>query len=239
LPADITGSAVWDPELRRFDFVAGPLFAHVVLVDEINRTPPRTQSAFLEAMDEGAVTVDGVRHELPEPFVLLATQNPLDQYGTYPLPEGQLDRFTVAVTLGANEPAVERYVVSEQLAGPTVDRLQPVTTPAELAALRAEVRQVFVADAIVDYAMRLVEATRSHPAVALGASTRAALALLRCAQATAVLHGRSHVLPDDIKPLAQPVLRHRLVLRDSAGAPGADGAVLGEIVAGVPVPLAR
>jgi MoxR-like ATPase len=239
LPADITGSAVWDPELRRFDFVPGPLFAHVVLVDEINRTPPRTQSAFLEAMDEGAVTVDGVRHELPDPFVLLATQNPLDQYGTYPLPEGQLDRFTVAVSLGANEPAVERFVVAEQLAGPTVERLTPVMTTSELAQIRAEVRRIFVAESVVDYAVRLVEGTRSHPSVFLGASTRAALAVLRCAQAMALLHGRAHVVPDDVKAIAGPALRHRLVLRDQAAATGNDAAVVAEVVAGVPVPLGR
>jgi MoxR-like ATPase len=239
LPADITGSAVWDPETRRFDFVPGPLFAHVVLVDEINRTPPRTQSAFLEAMDEGAVTVDGARHPLPDPFVLLATQNPLDQYGTYPLPEGQLDRFTVAVSLGANDPAVERFVVSEQLAGPTVDRLTSVMSPDDLSRLRAEVRRTYVAESVVDYAVRLVEGTRNHPAVALGASTRAALALVRCAQAAAVLHGRPHVIPDDVKTLAISVLRHRLVLRDQVATVGNDAAVVAEVVAGVPVPLGR
>lgn len=238
LPADITGSAVWDPERRQFGFAAGPLFGHVVLVDELNRTPPRTQSAFLEAMDEGAVTVDGVRHALPDPFTVLATQNPLEQHGTYPLPEGQLDRFAVALSLGANDAAVERRVVREQLHGATVDRLDAVTGPAELAAVRDEARRTHVADAVLDHALRLVEATRTSPAVALGASTRAAVALVRCASARALLHGRDHVLPDDVKALAGPVLGHRLVLADGSAGTLAGQAVVAQLVARVPVPLA-
>lgn len=236
LPADITGSGVWEPEQRRFDFVPGPLFGHVVLVDELNRTPPRTQSAFLEAMEEGAVTVDGERHPLPEPFVVLATQNPLEQYGTYPLPEGQLDRFAVALTLGPNAPAVERQVVREQLRFATVELLAAVTSPVELVDVRAQVRQTHVADAVVDYAVRLVESTRSAPGVASGASTRAALVLVRCTQARARLHGRDHVLPDDVKALAPDVLGHRLVLTgEGAGAAGRE--LVRSLVASVSVPL--
>ncbi len=185
LPGDITGSGVWEPDRRAFSFVPGPVFGNVVLVDELNRTPPRTQSAFMEAMDEGAVTVDGQRHALPDPFVVLATQNPLEQYGTYPLPEGQLDRFAVTLELGPNAPAVERQVVREQLGHATVDDLTAVTSPAELARVRSEVRRTHVAEAVLDHAVRLVEATRSHPSVALGASTRAALVLVRCMQARA------------------------------------------------------
>jgi MoxR-like ATPase len=237
LPADITGSGVWEAGLREFDFVPGPVFANVVLVDELNRTPPRTQSAFLEAMDEGAVTVDGTRHPLPDPFVMLATQNPLEQYGTYPLPEGQLDRFAVTLSLGANDPATERRVVREQLDHATVDELQAVTSPQQLCEIRAEVRRTHVADPVLDFAVRMAEATRHHPTVALGASTRASLALVRSAQARALLGGRDHVLPDDVKALAGPVLGHRLVLRDGGQGLQAGQRTVAEIVAQVPVSL--
>jgi MoxR-like ATPase len=236
LPADITGSGVWEPERRAFSFVPGPLFAHVVLVDELNRTPPRTQSAFLEAMDEGAVTVDGVRHALPDPFVVLATQNPLEQFGTYPLPEGQLDRFTVTLGLGANDPATERLVVREQLDHATVDELGAVTTPAQLTAVRAEVRRTHVSDPVLDHALRVVEATRTSPSVVLGGSTRAGLTLVRCAQARALLAGRDHVVPDDVKALGPPVLGHRLVLRDGGGARRGQ-ALVHELLSGLAVPL--
>jgi MoxR-like ATPase len=237
LPADITGSGVWEPDRHAFTFVPGPLFAHVVLVDELNRTPPRTQSAFLEAMEEGAVTVDGVRHALPDPFVVLATQNPAEQYGTYPLPEGQLDRFAVALRLGPNDPETERRVVREQLVAPTVDDLDPVTTPEELRAVRAVVRHTHVADAVLDHAVQVVEATRNAAAVARGASTRAALVLVRCAQARALLAGRDHVLPDDVRTLAPPVLGHRLLLADGSSDPGRGQRVVADLAGAVPVPL--
>jgi MoxR-like ATPase len=235
LPSDITGSGVWDPDQHRFVFVPGPIFAHVLLADELNRTPPRTQSAFLEAMDENAVTVDGVRHPLPEPFFVVATQNPLEQHGTYPLPEGQLDRFAVCLTLGDLDPAAERQVVREQLVRATVDDLQAVVGPAELQAARAAVRTTHVADAVLDHAMALVQATRRDPRVHLGASPRAALTLIRCAQARARLYGRDYVAPDDTKALAAAVLGHRLVL--SQEQPGGGNAVVADLVARVPVPL--
>jgi MoxR-like ATPase len=237
LPADITGSGVWEADRHAFSFLPGPLFGHVVLVDELNRTPPRTQSAFLEAMEEGAATVDGVRHPLPDPFVLLATQNPLEQYGTYPLPEGQLDRFAVALRLGPNDPDTERRVVREQLVAATVDELEPVTTPQELRAVRSAVRHTHVADPVLDFAVRVVEATRTSPAVARGASTRAALVLVRCAQARALLGGRDHVLPDDVRALAPPVLGHRLVLADGSSEPLRGQRAVAELVASVAVPL--
>ena len=237
LPADITGSGVWEAGQREFGFVPGPVFANVVLVDELNRTPPRTQSAFLEAMDEGAVTVDGRRHALPDPFVMLATQNPLEQYGTYPLPEGQLDRFAVTLSLGANDPATERRVVREQLDHATVDELSAITTPSQLVAIRAEVRRTHVAEPVLDLAVRIAETTRDHPAVALGASTRAALALVRCAQARALLDGRDPVLPDDVKALAAAVLGHRLVMQDGGQGLRAGQRLVGELVATVPVTL--
>jgi MoxR-like ATPase len=221
LPSDITGSGVWDG--RGLAFVPGPLFANVVLVDELNRTPPRTQSAFLEAMEEGAVTVDGVRHPLPAPFVLLATQNPLDQHGTYALPEGQLDRFTVCLHLGPLDAAAERLVVREQLEHATVDDLTAVTDPDTLRAVTAEVRRTYVSDPVLAYAVELARATREDPAVRHGASARAALALVRCAQALSVLRGTDHVGPDEVKALAFPVLTHRVTLAD--GRVGGAGAV--------------
>jgi MoxR-like ATPase len=238
LPADITGSGVWEAERRAFSFVPGPLFAHVVLVDELNRTPPRTQSAFLEAMDEGAVTVDGVRHPLPDPFVVLATQNPFEQYGTYPLPEGQLDRFAVALSLGANDAVTERRVVREQLVGPQPDDLAPVTSPEQLVVVRAETRRTHVAEAVLDHALRLVEATRTAPGVTTGASTRAAVVLVRCAQARALLAGRDHVVPDDVKAVAVAVLGHRLVLADGPGGAHRGQRVVVDLLANVAVPLA-
>lgn len=237
LPGDITGSGVWEPESRTFAFVPGPVFAHVVLADELNRTPPRTQSAFLEAMEEGAVTVDGVRHVLPRPFLVLATQNPLEQHGTYPLPEAQLDRFAVALSLGANDPATERRVVREQLLGATVETLTAVTHPAELAAVGEQVRRMHVAEPVLDHALQIVTATREDPRIALGASTRAALVLVRLAQARALLRGRDHVLPDDVKAVAPAVLGHRLVLRGGRGSAADGRAVVADLLRSVRVPL--
>jgi MoxR-like ATPase len=237
MPADITGSAVWEPALSGFSFVPGPIFANVVLVDELNRTSPRTQSALLEAMDEGAVTVDGVRHLLPEPFVLLATQNPYEHWGTYPLPEGQLDRFTAMIHPGVNTEEYERRIVREQLAGPTVDALQPVLSPEQVVALRRAARQVHVADSVLAYAVALTGLTRTHPLVAIGASTRATIALVRCAQARTLLQGRPHVLPDDIKALAVPVLAHRLTLASNDGDRSSAGRIVTEVIHAAPAPL--
>ncbi|MBB2899617.1 MoxR-like ATPase [Kineococcus radiotolerans] len=214
LPADVTGSGVWDPASGGFRFVPGPLFAPVVLVDELNRTSPRTQSAFLEAMEERRVTVDGVRHRLPEPFVVVATQNPVEQHGTYPLPEGQLDRFAVRLVLGPLTADVERRVLREQLAGNRPETLTPVLDLAGLLALQRATAGVHVADATLDLAVGLTRATRTDPRVRLGAGTRAGLTLVRCAQARALLAGRDHVLPEDVQALVVPVLAHRLLLAE-------------------------
>ncbi|WP_088316062.1 MoxR family ATPase [Kineosporia sp. R_H_3] len=237
LPADITGSSVWDPAAQRFTFVAGPVFAHVVLVDELNRTPPRTQSAFLEVMDEGAVTVDGVRHPVPDPFFVVATQNPLEQHGTYPLPEGQLDRFAVRLRLGGLDADSELLVVREQLAGPTVDQLAPVVDADRLRAVRAAVRTLHVADPVLAHALALVRRTREDPRVRLGASSRAAITLVRCAQARAALAARDYVTPDDVRALAVPVLAHRLSLPASSPGGTAAEALVAEIAGSVPVPV--
>jgi MoxR-like ATPase len=244
LPGDITGSSMWDPARHEFIFVPGPVFTNVLLVDELNRATPRAQSALLEAMDEATVTVDGIRHPLPEPFFVVATQNPTDQYGTFPLPEGQLDRFAVALSLGANDIATERRVMREQLLRATVDELQPVLSPEELHGIQLEVRRTHVADAVLDFALAVLEGTRSHPSLRVGASSRAGLSLVRCAQAHALLSGRDYVVPDDVKILAPSVLGHRLVLSDGVlGDRGADtgvgvgGEVVADILTAVAVPL--
>ncbi|MDP9418033.1 MAG: MoxR family ATPase [Actinomycetota bacterium] len=237
LPADITGSGIYDPGRQAFTFVPGPLFASVVLVDELNRTSPRTQSAFLEAMEEGAVTVDGERHALPDPFFLVATQNSMDQHGTYALPEGQLDRFMVRVRLGALDPHSERQVVRDQLIRPTVDDLAPVLDTVGIANLRRTVRRVYVADAVLDYVVAVTRSTREHPHVLVGASSRAAIALVRCAQARALVAGRDSVWPEDVQAVAVPVLAHRLAVMGDASASRRAEQVVAELVGRMPVPV--
>jgi len=235
LPTDVTGSSVWRPDLGGFEFIPGPVFGNVVLVDEINRIPARTQSGFLEAMEEGTITIDGVQHALPDPFVVIATRNPHEQYGTYPMPEGQLDRFSVQLGLGRLDTSTAVRVVRSQLTGATVDRMSVVADADRLADLRETVRSIHVAEAVLEYAVRIVETTRTHPDVALGASTRAALAFVRVAQARALMSGRSHVVPDDVRGLASSVLAHRLQLRTGPDT-ARSRAIVSEVVARVPVP---
>jgi len=244
LPSDITGAGMWDPAHQRFRFVPGPVFANVVLVDEVNRTPPRTQSAFLEVMEEHAVTVDGERHAVPDPFFVVATQNPLEQHGTYPLPEGQLDRFAVRVRLGELAPADELRVIREQLTAPTVDALDAVIDVEQLRAARAGVRRLFVADPVLAYAHSIVRAVRQDERVLLGPSSRGAITLVRLAQACAVLAGRDYVAPDDVRFMAVPGLAHRIRLTGVSAGAGTVGSlrkaaerVVAEAVATVPVPV--
>ncbi len=232
---EITGSGVWDAAAGRFTFVPGPVFGHVVLVDELNRTSPRTQSALMEAMDEGAVTVDGERHPLPDPMLLIATQNPIDHHGTFPLPEGQLDRFMVAMSLGYVDARTERELVREQLVSAPVDQLRAVVDVAGLRGLRSQARATHVSEPVLEHAVAVTRGTRTHPAVRLGASARATVALVRCAQGRALLAGRDFVTPDDVKLLAGPVLAHRLVVRGGERAVAA--AVVAEVVAATPVPV--
>jgi len=210
LPADITGTYVLDPRDGKFSFRAGPIFANVVLADEINRAPAKTQSALLEAMQEGQVTVEGDRFELPRPFLVLATQNPVDLEGTYPLPEAQIDRFLVHVRLGYPSRADEVRMLQRHGVG--APEPQAVLTPEELRRLQSVAARVHVEDDLLDYAVGLADFTRRHPKVALGASPRASLSLLRAAKAQAVLSGRSFLTPDDIRFVARSVLAHRLVL---------------------------
>jgi MoxR-like ATPase len=239
LPSDITGSGVWDPDDHSFRFVPGPLFAQLVLIDELNRASPRTQSALLEAMDEGAVTIDGTRHQLPDPFFVVATQNPLEQHGTYPLPEGQLDRFAVCLRLGDLSLDAERLVIREQLVRPTVDDLTPVVAAEQLRAVRDGVRSTYVADPVLEHALALVRATRGDQRLRLGASSRAAITLVRCAQARALLQGREYVVPDDTKALAPSVLGHRLVLSDGSTGSARGEEVVADLLTRLPVPLQR
>jgi MoxR-like ATPase len=215
LPSDVTGTAVYNQSGQTFEFIQGPVFGHVVLFDEINRTTPRTQAALLEAMDEGAVTVDGVRHALPDPLFVVATQNPLEHHGTYPLPEGQLDRFVIAMDLGYVEPAVEREVILAQLESHPIEELDAVLSPEEVVEVRRVVRSTHVSVPVLDYALALTSATRTHPDLELGASPRASIGLVRCAQARALIGGRDYVVPDDIKALAVPALAHRVVGRST------------------------
>jgi MoxR-like ATPase len=234
-PTDVTGLSVYDQRDREFVFRPGPVFANVVLVDEINRTPPRTQAALLEPMEERQVTVDGITHPMPEPYVVIATENPLEQHGTYPLPEGQLDRFALAVRVGYPDAASAADVVRRQLERHPITGLEQSLDHDGVLSARAAVRAVFVDDAIVRYAIDLVEATRGLAGVALGASPRSSVALVRCAQARALAHERDHVLPDDVKALAVSALAHRLVM--THGGVEAARAGVEQLTAAVPVPL--
>ena len=237
LPADVTGSLVYDQRAAEFVFRPGPLFANVVLADEINRATPRTQSAFLEAMEERGVTVDGVTHALPAPFVVLATQNPVELKGTFPLPEAQLDRFLIALRMGYPDAGDETLMLERFRADDPLAEVRPVVAPEQVAAARLAVRAVHVADDVARYVVALARATRESPRVRLGASPRASLALQRAAQASAALDGRDFVVPDDVQALAEPVLAHRLLLaRDTALAGETAGSVVRDLLLEVPVP---
>lgn len=213
LPGDLIGTSIFHQQDSKFIFQPGPLFAQVVLADEINRATPRTQSALLEAMAERQVTVDGETHRLGPPFLVLATQNPYEFEGTYPLPESQLDRFLLRVGIGYPAREAERAILTQHRAGEPVDSLPSVINPEALLGLQSQSRQVRVDQAVADYMLDLIELTRQHPEIVLGASTRAALALYRACQALALVDGRDYVVPDDVKFLASSVLAHRLVTK--------------------------
>jgi MoxR-like ATPase len=235
LPADIIGVSVWRPKLERFEFQSGPVFAHVVLADEINRAPPRTQSALLEAMGEGQVSVEGQPRPLPRPFMVIATQNPSEHHGTYPLPESQRDRFALRITLGYADAAVEAALLQ---AGASVGRA-PVTPVASLAAIeRAQTAAaaLHLHPDLAAYAQRVVQATRAHAELAQGVSTRGALAWVATARARAWLEGRDHVSIDDLQTLAVPALAHRVVLRTGDVADAVAAEHVREILVRTPVP---
>ncbi|MCE5229862.1 MoxR family ATPase [bacterium] len=213
LPTDATGVSVFNQKNLEFEFIRGPVFTNVLLADEINRATPRTQSALLEAMEEHQVSVDGLTHQLPVPFVVLATQNPVEQEGTFPLPEAQLDRFLVRIHLGYPDMAAEDEMLERLRAGNPVSNLKPVLNAQMLTQMQQHVANIFVDPQVKDYMLRLVRATRETSKLALGASPRASIALYRTAQALAAVEGRSYIIPDDIKRLAVPVLAHRLILQ--------------------------
>lgn len=213
LPSDILGSNIFLPNKGEFEFRAGPIFTNVLLADEINRTTPRTQSALLEAMSEGQVSVEGTTHTLPSPFFVLATQNPFEFEGTYPLPENQLDRFMVCIEIGYPARDVERNVLINHRDGEPGDRLGSVINAEQLRSLQTAVRQVRVDDSLNDYILEIVTATRTHEQLQLGVSTRGAITLYRAVQGLALIEGRDYAIPDDVKRLVLPVLAHRIVVK--------------------------
>src|SRR5437868_6601241 len=222
LPADVVGTNVYNQRENRFEFRPGPVFANVVLVDEVNRASPKTQSGLLECMQERHVTVDVHTHELARPFVVIATQNPIEYEGTYPLPEAQLDRFMVRVALGYPAPAAEAEMLNEQAGGDRVLELEPVAAVGEVLAAQEAAVRVHASEALRRYVVALLERTRDDPRTELGASPRAGLMLLKAAKALAALEARDHALPDDVQALAPSVLAHRLLLTPDAGATRAE-----------------
>jgi MoxR-like ATPase len=238
LPSDVTGVNVFNQKINEFEFRPGPVFANFLLVDEINRASPKTQAALLECMQENQVTVDGVTYELARPFLVMATQNPIEYEGTYPLPEAQLDRFTMRVEIGYPPLAEEARMLTEQTSDPPLDSLRPVTTAEDVRALIAEAAGIFVEESVNRYVVALLRHTRSDGRLYLGASPRARIALLRVAKARALSEGRSFVSPDDVKACAEPVLAHRLILAPEARASGlAGGDLVREALEHTPVPV--
>ncbi|MFG1943080.1 AAA family ATPase [Nonomuraea sp. NPDC048826] len=239
LPSDITGVSIFNQAHQKFEFHPGPVFANIVLADEINRASPKTQSALLEVMEERRVTVDAEPHPVPRPFLVVATQNPVDMDGTYPLPEAQLDRFLMQISVGYPDHVSEVEVLKGMPSGALVDRLPAVARASDVAGMIDFATRIHVADPVYDYIVALCAATRTHPQLRLGASPRGSLALLRAARVKAAAAGRHYVLPEDVKALAVPVLAHRLIrtpeaeLRDVTAA-----GVLGDLLAGMPLPQA-
>ena len=240
LPSDVIGVSIYNQKTSDFEFRPGPIFAQIVLVDEINRASPKTQSALLECMEEGQATVDGITHRMAHPFLVMATENPIDFEGTFPLPELQLDRFLMRVSLGYPSPSDEVIVIERQQHTHPIENLGQVVEVLELVELQTAVRGVYVDPLIKQYTVSLVGATRKHPAVRLGASPRGSLALFRASQARALLDDRDYVLPDDVKALAEPTLSHRLALNPSALARGIDPKqIIAEVIGSTLVPGAR
>jgi MoxR-like ATPase len=241
LPSDVLGVSVYSPKHNEFEFKPGPIFANIVLADEINRTTPKTQSALLEAMNESQVTIENVTYPLPRPFMVLATQNPIEHHGTYPLPESQLDRFLMRIEVGYPDAAAEREILKRFSNSGRQRPSEPVLTPGEVLQLQDESRKIHLDEALVDYLIHIVNRTRQHPETALGISPRGTAALFRATQAFAMVDGRTFVRPDDIKKLVHPVFEHRLVMARPAGrGRGHSGveakSVLAEIIEQTPVP---
>jgi len=238
LPSDIVGSSVYNAKTSEFYFCPGPIFANIVLADEINRTTPRTQSALLEAMSDAQVSIDGQTHPLPRPFMVIATQNPFEFEGTYPLPESQLDRFLLRISVGYPSREDELQVLAIHRNGEPLDNLTPVIDCAQVSALQQAVREVAVEESIYEYVLDIVEATRNSAELHVGVSTRGALCLYRASQSLALIEGREYVVPDDVKRLAVPVLAHRVITKGylHGSQRGAIEALIQRFVDDVPVP---
>lgn len=237
LPADVTGSSVYNQVENCFIFREGPVFANVVLADEINRATPKSQAALLEAMEEFQVTADGVTYALPQPFFVLATENPIEYEGTYSLPEAQLDRFIMRVTLGYPSARDEVEILTRQMKHHPIEDVTPVLTDEEAAGLQRAVRDVFLEESLKDYIVTLVGRTREHPDLDLGASPRGSIALMRCSQAVAAIAGRDYVRPDDIKRVAVPALAHRVIVKSEQSIHGLRARrVIEEVLQSVPAP---
>jgi MoxR-like ATPase len=238
LPSDVTGVNVFDQRSNEFEFRPGPVFANLLLVDEINRASPKTQAALLECMQEQQVTVDGVSYELARPFMVMATQNPIEYEGTYPLPEAQLDRFTMRISIGYPPLSQEAQMLTEQTADPPLDALEPVATAADAIALANEAKGIYVEESLNRYVVALLRTTRGDSRLYLGASPRAGIALLRVAKARALAAGRAFLEPDDVKAVAVAVLAHRLILAPEARSSGLTGEqIVQETLAKTPVPV--
>jgi MoxR-like ATPase len=238
LPSDVTGVNVFNQRSHEFEFRPGPVFANVLLVDEINRTSPKTQAALLECMQEGQVTVDGVSYQLAPPFMVMATQNPIEYEGTYPLPEAQLDRFTMRIAIGYPPLAAEAQMLGEQTTATPLDSLTPVADAQEVLAAIADTRRVYVEDSIQRYVVALLRQTRGDSRLHLGASPRAGINLLRVAKARALVAGRDYIVPDDVKSVAPAVLAHRLILAPEARSAGlSDQDLVRDVVERTPVPV--
>jgi MoxR-like ATPase len=238
LPSDVTGVSVYNQQTNGFEFRPGPVFTNLLLVDEINRSSPKTQAALLECMQERQVTVDGVTHELGSPFMVIATQNPIEYEGTYPLPEAQLDRFMMLLHLGYPDLLEEARMLGEQARADSLEELSPVATASDVRALADAARLLYVEESLNRYTVALLRHTREDGRIVLGASPRAGIALMRAAKARALMTGRDYVIPDDVKAVAVPVLSHRLILAPEARSAGVAGAeIVGDAVEHTPVPL--
>jgi MoxR-like ATPase len=236
LPSDVTGLSIFNQKTQDFEFRPGPIMAQVVLADEINRATPKTQSALLECMEERQATIDGVSYEMPNPFLVIATQNPIEYEGTFALPEAQLDRFMLRIRLGYPKPMEELVILDEQKRLHPIEALQSVLTIEELRLMQAGVKEIYIDQGVADYIIRLVAATREHADVYLGASPRGSLHLYKAAQALAAISGRDYVIPDDVKQLAVPVLGHRLIVRSQASLREVDNdAIVREVLTTVPI----
>ena len=240
LPSDVLGVSVYNPKEMEFEFRPGPIMGNIILADEINRTSPKTQSALLEGMEEGNVTIDGYTYHLPKPFFVMATQNPIEYEGTYPLPEAQLDRFLLKMKMGYPTPEEEMEVLSRALNEQTVEWLEPVVTTEEVLQAQKEVKKVFVDETMKEYIINIVLRTRNHPHIYLGVSPRGSIALMKAAQAYAYLNGRDFVLPDDVQFLAPHVFSHRIILRSEAKYEGiTPEEVIFSVLSSVQVPIKR